>query len=82
MNKPMMTEVTTGFLVSRITHSHQDAVDYNAGRVLGEVAFARGVFVAALDAEAAEFLAGRQPGQSVYFLKGWNVGNTQARLAA
>lgn len=77
-----MTQATTGFLMNSIAHTHQDALDYNAGRALGGVAFARRVFAASLDVEAIEYLAGREPGQSAYFLKGWNVGNTQARLAA
>lgn len=78
----MRTEIISGHLNTKIEHTHQDAIDYNLGKELGAAAFARGVFCAAMDEDASSHLRGRAVGQSAYFLKGWNVGNTQARLAA
>jgi len=80
--RKMQTQITSGHIVHRINHTHNDAVEYNMGKIIGGVAFARGVYAAAMDPEAVAYMAGRQPGESVFFLKGWNAGNAQARLAA
>ena len=74
--------ITTGHIIRKINHTHSDAIEYNLGKVMGGVAFARGIFALCNDPEAMAHLEGRAVGTSTMFLKGWNVGNTQARLAA
>jgi hypothetical protein len=53
-------------------------------KTLGALAFARGVFAAALDGEMRKLQMGRAVGdaRNVPELKAWIAGNTQARLAA